>query len=357
MNINLSDNIRAHRRAYSLTQQQLADALGVTVGAVYKWEANLSTPDLKLLVELADLFDTSVDVLLGYEVKSNKQADTVSRLKAYLRDRDKEGLVEAEKALIRYPNSFDVVYRSAMLYYSFGLISCDEGMLRRSIRLLERAVLLLEQNSDPEISELSIMSDIANAWSCLGDEEKMLDILKKNNPRGINNDLIGFSLADNGSRLEEAVNYLSAALVDKLAALVRIVMGYVNVYFRREDYVSGKSLLGLALDFLAGFKENGQSSLLDKPCIDFYVCLAFADLELGRRDEARASLLAAKKLVGEFDAAPDYSVNRLRYVKTDKFYITYDNLGKTAADSLIKAINDMDSKALAELWKEVEHGE
>ena len=55
MNINLSDNIRAHRRAYSLTQQQLADALGVTVGAVYKWEANLSTPDLKLLVELADL--------------------------------------------------------------------------------------------------------------------------------------------------------------------------------------------------------------------------------------------------------------------------------------------------------------
>lgn len=92
MNIKLSDNIRAFRKAHSLMQQQLTDALGVTAGAVYKWEANLSAPDLSLLVELADLFDTSVDVLLGYEVKSNKQAATVMRLKKYLHSRDKSGL-------------------------------------------------------------------------------------------------------------------------------------------------------------------------------------------------------------------------------------------------------------------------
>ena len=36
-----------------------------------------SAPDLSLLVELADLFDTSVDVLLGYELRSNKAADTM----------------------------------------------------------------------------------------------------------------------------------------------------------------------------------------------------------------------------------------------------------------------------------------
>lgn len=55
MTINLADTIRAFRKARSLTQQQLADALGVTVGAVYKWEANLSAPDLSLLVELCRL--------------------------------------------------------------------------------------------------------------------------------------------------------------------------------------------------------------------------------------------------------------------------------------------------------------
>ena len=69
----LSNNIRAFRKERSLTQEQLAQALGVTAGAVYKWEAGLSTPDISLIMELADLFDTSVDVLLGYEVKNNRR--------------------------------------------------------------------------------------------------------------------------------------------------------------------------------------------------------------------------------------------------------------------------------------------
>ena len=55
----LSDNIRAFRKEHSLTQEQLAQALGVTAGAVYKWEAGLSTPDISLIMELADMFDTS----------------------------------------------------------------------------------------------------------------------------------------------------------------------------------------------------------------------------------------------------------------------------------------------------------
>ena len=167
MNINLSENIRAHRRARSLTQQQLADALGVTVGAVYKWEANLSAPDLTLLVELADLFDTSVDLLLGYEVKSNKQADIVTRLKEYLRNRDTGGLAEAEKALIRYPNCFDIVYEGAMLYYHFGLMSHNREQLQRSIELMERSIALLGQNTEPEISELSIYGNIAGHFPVL----------------------------------------------------------------------------------------------------------------------------------------------------------------------------------------------
>ncbi len=66
MNMKLAENIRAFRKERSLTQEQLSEALGVTAGAVYKWEARLSIPDLELILEMADFFDTSVDVLLGY---------------------------------------------------------------------------------------------------------------------------------------------------------------------------------------------------------------------------------------------------------------------------------------------------
>lgn len=37
----IAENIRALRREKGLTQEQLAGALGVTTGAVYKWEAGL----------------------------------------------------------------------------------------------------------------------------------------------------------------------------------------------------------------------------------------------------------------------------------------------------------------------------
>ena len=233
MMINLSENIRAQRRAHSLTQQQLADALGVTVGAVYKWEAGLSAPDLSILVELADLFDTSVDVLLGYRVKSNKQADTVARLKAYLQNRDTQGLAEAEKALLRYPNSFEIVHQSAMLYYLFGLMTGEQPRLRRAIELMERSILLLGQNTDPKISEISVTYDMAVTYMELGEAEKALELLKGSNPRGINDDVIGQYLAGWCNRPEEAEEYLSTALVSAAAMLIRTVMGYVNVYFKR----------------------------------------------------------------------------------------------------------------------------
>ena len=64
MQIRLSENIRALRRRHGLTQEQLAEALGMTPGAVYKWEAGLSQPELAVIVELADLFQVSMDVLV-----------------------------------------------------------------------------------------------------------------------------------------------------------------------------------------------------------------------------------------------------------------------------------------------------
>ena len=355
MNIKLSDNIRAFRKAHSLTQQQLADALGVTVGAVYKWEANLSTPDLSLLVELADLFDTSVDVLLGYEVKSNKQAATITRLKEYLHSKDKSGLAEAEKALLRYPNNFDVVHQSAMLYYRFGFMTHDKTLLLRSTTLLERSILLLGQNTDPEISELSLYSDIAGAYSSLGDEEKALEILKKNNPRGINNDEIGSSLAGICNRPDEAVGYLSKALVDQLASLVRIANGYMNVYFKKNDFVSGESILRVMLDFFSALKKPEKAGFLDKSCANFYVCLAFAQHKQYKHEQARQSLCTAKKLAEYFDREPDYTVDSIRFVHTAKRHTVFDDLGATATESVLRAVRDMECAEFTALWEEIRY--
>ena len=165
MKMMLAENIRAFRKERSLTQEQLAEALGVTAGAVYKWEAKLSIPELELIVEMADFFDTSVDVLLGYEVRDNRLEATVKRLQEYRRKKDWEGLAEAEKALKKYPHSFRIVNESAALCNAFGLESGNKERLRRALELFEQALPLLPQNEDPEISEQTIYGKIAQTYT------------------------------------------------------------------------------------------------------------------------------------------------------------------------------------------------
>ena len=78
----LSENIRRFRRDENLTQEQLAEALGVSVSAVHKWESGQSAPELRLIPELAELFHTSTDVLLGYEWQNGSAAACLDRIAA-----------------------------------------------------------------------------------------------------------------------------------------------------------------------------------------------------------------------------------------------------------------------------------
>lgn len=61
----LGEKLSEKRRAKGLTQDEVAEKMGVTAQAVSKWENDLSCPDITLLVPLAELYGTSVDVLLG----------------------------------------------------------------------------------------------------------------------------------------------------------------------------------------------------------------------------------------------------------------------------------------------------
>lgn len=65
MNQTLGKRISTRRKAMGLTQDQLAEKLGVTAQAVSKWENDQSCPDITTLPRLAEIFGISVDALLG----------------------------------------------------------------------------------------------------------------------------------------------------------------------------------------------------------------------------------------------------------------------------------------------------
>lgn len=357
ISMQLSDNIRSFRKERSLTQEQLAEALGVTDGAVYKWEAGLSTPDIRLIMELADLFDTSVDVLLGFEVKDNKRRAAVQRLKDFEHHKDEQGLAEADKLLIRYPNCFEIVYQSAVLYWEFGFMGRDKVLLARSVELMERASLLIAQNTDPEISETSIAFDIAQAYFAMEENEKAIEIYMRNNPRGIINDSIGYILGTRCARPDEAVPYLSRALLRCATSLHRVVVGYFHVYFAKGDFQSAADILQVCLGFFRTLRRPSQNSFLDKTSTELYVRLAAAQLRLEDAAGARESLRTAKMLAEQFDSAPDYSGESVRFISVGRPVTAFDDMGDTAMSSICNRVAAFQDETLTALWDEVSRHE
>ena len=67
--MNLGNIIATYRKAMNITQEALAQQLGVTNQAVSKWESDQSCPDVMLLPKLADIFGITVDELFGRESK------------------------------------------------------------------------------------------------------------------------------------------------------------------------------------------------------------------------------------------------------------------------------------------------
>ena len=63
----LSSRIISCRKNLGLTQEELAEHLNVSRQAVTKWENGETVPELSRIIDLADVFEVSVDVLLGRE--------------------------------------------------------------------------------------------------------------------------------------------------------------------------------------------------------------------------------------------------------------------------------------------------
>lgn len=67
--------IRELRKSKKLSQKELADMLFVNQTAVSQWERNVTTPNSVTLKKLSELFDVSIDYILGNETSTNTPDD------------------------------------------------------------------------------------------------------------------------------------------------------------------------------------------------------------------------------------------------------------------------------------------
>lgn len=67
--LKIGQKIKAKRREHDLTQEELANILGVSKAAVSKWEKTDSYPDITLLPQIAQLFHITMDELFNYTLE------------------------------------------------------------------------------------------------------------------------------------------------------------------------------------------------------------------------------------------------------------------------------------------------
>lgn len=354
MKLSLPANISKLRKEHSMTQEQLAEALGVTFASVSKWERGVSIPELNLIAEMADLFEVSIDALIGYEFRNNDRENVIERLKQYVHDRSNvDAYTDIEKALQRYPNCFDVVYYSARFYRVRGLYQKKSEYSKKALFLYHHACMLIEQNVDPEISKISIINEMAEIHLTLGEYDKSLEILKQNNPCRLNHALIGQTLASGCNDTEGALPYLSMALLDLSAMHMQIVMGYINVYCKTKDYQNALALVDWALAFYPGLRSPGKRSYIDKSEAILWAVRADILLSLDEKEDAINSLRQAKVIALQFDEAPNYDASNIRFVSCQIPATAFDDFGDTAMIGVDNVIKDCEKRELLDLWRVV----
>ncbi len=355
MKIRIAENIRTMRKRRDMMQEQLAEALGVSIGAVSKWERGAAVPELSYIVEMADLFEVSVDTLLGYQVQSGAAGALAERIHDLQRKKDfQNAAIKAEKALARYPNDFSIVYRCGEMYQLSGIESGNVQTVERAIALLNRAIVLLSQNTDPEISELSIQTEIAHCYLVLGKKDKALEILKTYNSGGIHNGLIGLTYAAAKEYApKEAAPYLTRAFSDVFSSLVQIMTGYANYYARLKDYHATLDVCLWLIRYMESIKISEDSvTYVDKVCAPFYSeCARLSDI-LGKKEDAKHYLMKAYQVAKDFDNAPVYHICQMKFCIGDtEKAVAYDDIGQTALDAVERQMErEAYSDYLQTLW-------
>ena len=348
----LAENIRAFRKQRELTQEQLSEVLGVTVGAVHKWETRLSTPDLSLIMEMADFFNVSVDTLLGYEMKDNGLDATIKRMQEYISTLDPDGLAEAEKALKRFPHVLDIVYLSAFNYLIIGGSRHDMAMLDRAKELFHETLRLFPQTSSLYVSEFNVYDLLSCTLVAQGKSDEAADLLIKHNPNGIFNHSIGLYLAGYSRRVDDAEPYLKYALVGNFTNLIQAIEGRSIAFTVKGDFESAEGILLWGINILNGFKTPDEIGYLDRLCAQLYILLTYVYLKSGKPRKLISALKTAIETAENFDLNPNYSNGALRYVSMDENSLFFDILGRTAMESLAYTVQIINDKELSKLWKE-----
>lgn len=121
----IGKTIRKYRKETGMTQEEMANRLGVTTPAVNKWENENSYPDITLLAPIARLLGISLDTLLSFQEELTKEeiASLVMEADQKLKTETYDKVFRWAKSIIEsYPNCLMLIWQLATILDAQRLI-------------------------------------------------------------------------------------------------------------------------------------------------------------------------------------------------------------------------------------------
>ncbi|MDR0861411.1 MAG: helix-turn-helix domain-containing protein [Oscillospiraceae bacterium] len=187
--MNIGNNLRRYRRERDMTQEDLANVLGVSFQSVSKWERGDGYPDITLLPVIARFFKVSVDELLGMDEEHMwEEISEVQR--EYWRRRNADtaeyeagsaaaldhGSAAYRDALKKYPNNLYLMREFARSLDGYrGEEQLSPGCLEEAVGVYER---ILAYFTDID-TQIETRSELAYAYFRLGQRERAVEETQK----------------------------------------------------------------------------------------------------------------------------------------------------------------------------------
>ncbi len=111
--IKIGKFLKELRKEKGITQEQLAEILGISNRTISRWETGSNIPDISLLVEIADYFEVSILEIINGERKSEKMSKEINEVAETLSD-----YANAEKErMVREIRNYSIMGAFAIVLY------------------------------------------------------------------------------------------------------------------------------------------------------------------------------------------------------------------------------------------------
>ncbi|MCR1139724.1 helix-turn-helix domain-containing protein [Clostridium botulinum] len=178
--LNIGKCIIHKRKEKGITQEQLANYIGVSKASVSKWESGLSYPDIVLLPELATYFNISVDELLGYSPQLTKEdiKKTYSKLSHEFAVKPfDEAMEQCNKLIKKYYSCFPFLLSIIQLLLNYSNLIKNDAIKKE----IFQQCILLSRRIKEESENISYIKNAntmeALAEIALGNSEEVIRLL------------------------------------------------------------------------------------------------------------------------------------------------------------------------------------